>query len=377
MSGNSSRLTLSVAPLSAMWASRYGALKRCLLREAAHAGRQPPLIPQSPRAALGTGIHKMFERAAGDSSFSFSEANISDAWASAVKEVEEFLSQSPYMEGMLPLSRSVPNIGLMRSRTILRLLESGESAVPRPVPPSKGAQKRFPGKLVNRTETVVGIPDRIEFRPSGITIIDFKTGVASDVTGPFWEDYQIQLRLYAALYEIKSGRWPSRLEVHGLDGSAHEISFTPSECKALMSDAEALASTLGAATSALAGDSAAQMRAASPSREACRYCPFRPGCPAYVKAAFWDRPIYENDVAGRLLAWKTFGNGELLLELESNSEKVRIRNLPPVEHVISALSSALSGQRMIVFNVSATGQGEALFSPTLYTAVHSYGEHDQ
>src|SRR5882762_8333143 len=112
MIGNSTQEMLSVATLSAVWASRYGALKRCVLREAAQAGCQPSLMPQSPRAALGVGIHKLFERAAEDDSFSDSEACVSEGWANVIKDLEELVDQSPYMKGMLPLSQSIPNIGL-------------------------------------------------------------------------------------------------------------------------------------------------------------------------------------------------------------------------------------------------------------------------
>ena len=53
---------LATGTVQAVWPSRFLALKRCMLREAAVAGGQGPLMPISPRAQLGTGIHLLFER---------------------------------------------------------------------------------------------------------------------------------------------------------------------------------------------------------------------------------------------------------------------------------------------------------------------------
>ena len=239
---------LATARLTTVWASKYASLRRCVLREAAEGGRQRPLMPQAPRAALGTAIHKLFERAASDPAFSFSEEGLSREWNAAIAELEDFLALSYYMEGMLPLSRSIPNLGIMRSRTLLKLLESGGPTPISRVPAALGKQKTFPGRLANKAATVVGIPDRINRTPSGVVIIDYKTGITGEVRGAFWSDYQVQLKLYAALYHVSRGRWPVRLELHGLDGSVHEVSFSAEECSQLMADAEALASIVSAVT---------------------------------------------------------------------------------------------------------------------------------
>jgi PD-(D/E)XK nuclease superfamily protein len=377
MTASITRPGLATAKLGTVSASRYGALQSCVLREAAQVGRQPPLMPEPPRAALGTAIHKLFERAASDPDFLNSEEGLSREWNRAIADVEEFLSASDYMAGLLPLSRSIPNLGLMRSRTVLRLLE-GVDHVPEPrIRPGFGRIKAFPRRLANKAGTVLGIPDRIDQTPAGIVILDYKTGVTADTRGAFWRDYELQLKLYSTLYYISRGRWPARLELHGLDSSIHEIPFSPVECSELLASAEALAANISVITGTLGGDTKAQIGAATPSSETCRHCSFRPACPAYLSSTFRDGPLCETDVEGALRNWKTLGNGEYLIELERPGGVVRVRNLPPVAHLTAALRSAISGQKMIVFNVVKSHEPSPLFSPTAFTALHIYCEGRQ
>jgi hypothetical protein len=262
----------------------------------------------------------------------------------------------------------------MRSRTILRILESSSSPSPQPASAGENKTKKMPGKLSNKAQTVVGVTDRIEFRPIGPVIVDFKTGITAEKTSVFLADYQLQLRLYAALYHAVTSDWPSKLEIQGLDGVVHDVPLSREECSKLLAEAEELGGQLKKITSELSSDSGAQARAASPSKTTCRFCAFRPGCAAYVEKAFSEGPLCENDVAGTLRAWRTFGNGEYLIELDRPSSSARIRNLAPLAHINSAFNSAVPGQRMMVFNVSSGGEGEALFSPTAFTAVHTYCE---
>jgi RecB family exonuclease len=365
---------LSTSRLTKVWASRYGSLRRCVLREAANAGGQLPLMPQQPRAALGTVIHKLFERAASDPSFDFSDENLAKQWNEEIAAIEHFFSSSYYMEGLLPLARSIPNIGLMRARTFLRLKENiGVREVPE-YKTSSGKSKPPRGRLSNESETVVGIPDKISRSPSGVVIADYKTGVTSDSKGLFWSDYELQLKLYASLYHASVGVWPSGLELRGLDGAVYQTEFSPDDCTKLLSDAETLASLISKDTDDLHGKPERQKAVASPSQENCGFCTFRPNCPAYLLLALENKTPCKNDVYGLLKSATLFGNGEYLVELDSPAGTLRVRNLPPITHLKSALESSIPGQKIIVFNVVKTEEANPLFSPTAYTALHVYAE---
>jgi RecB family exonuclease len=363
---------LATAPLTVIRASRYGALRRCVLRESANLGGQLPLLPQSPRAGIGTVIHKLFERAATDSSFEFGEKAVASAWDKAVEELGTFFSNSEYMEGMLPIVRSVSNLGLMRARTILRILEADRPLHKTSVSP--GGLKPFPRKLVSKSSNVVGVPDKIERTPVGSTIIDFKTGLTGDTQNSFWGDYEIQLRIYAALFHSLTGVWPLKLELHGLDGSVHGVTFSAQSCSDILAEAEGLAAQLPKITSRLADDVDRQVHVGSPSQDTCRFCVFRPACPSYLTVAFRDSPPCSGDLCGRLQGWKTLGNGQFLVELTSRTGIARVRNLPPTAHLRKALQSSVPGQQIIVFNIFKTEEANPLYTPTAFTAMHIYGE---
>jgi RecB family exonuclease len=366
---------LLTAKLATVWASRYGALKRCLLRQAATVGGQTPLMPQTPRAALGSAIHRLFERAAGDPVFPFSQAGLSLEWERAIAEVKEFISRSKYMEGMLPLSRSIPNLGLLRSRTLLRIVEGGRPAPVSRIQRTPAEKTTFPGRLSNKSGTVVGIPDRINKTPEGIVIVDYKTGMTAEMRSRFWSDYELQLKIYAGLYFLSSGDWPIRLELHGLDNSVCEVVFTSDECSQVMGNAESLAATLPSSTADLSGNIEAQKATASPAKDVCRYCTYRPACPGYLALIETQSDLAcESDLYGTFRDWKTLGNGEYLMEMQHESGSVRIRNLPPVDHLTAALQSAVPGEKVLVLNVLKTEDLTPLFSSTPFTAIHSYGE---
>jgi PD-(D/E)XK nuclease superfamily len=366
------RKCLVTAPLTTVWASRYGALRRCILRESANSGGQIPLLPQSPRAGIGTVIHKLFERAATDAAFEFSEKAVGMAWDKAIDDLEKFLTNSEYMEGMLPIARNVPNLGLMRSRTILRILESD-----RPLPKaaaSVGGSKFSSGKLVSKSGSVVGVPDKFHRTSAGMAIIDFKTGLSGDAQNSLRGDYEIQLRIYAALFHSMTGMWPAKLELHGLDGSIHDITFSAQLCSDILVGAEELAEQLPKITPALSNNAPGQTQAGSPSQDNCRFCAFRPACPAYLTRAFEDLPPCDGDLCGRFQGWKTLGNGQFLVELTSRTGIARVRNLPPIAHLRKALQSAIPGQQIVVFNIVKTEEANPLYSPTAFTALHAYGE---
>ena len=260
----------------------------------------------------------------------------------------------------------------MRSRTLLRILEA-----PKPrasIATSPQPQKKPWRKFVTPNGLVVGIPDRVEASGHGVKIIDFKTGLSSDTQASAFEDYVLQMKIYAALFHAAAEFWPSQLELHGLDGSVHIVPFGTTECANLLAEAEQLARSLAETTANLTDNASAQIQIASPGGETCRFCAFRPACPAYLLASFSSTTPCETDVCGILKGWKTLGNGELLVELEGRAGNARIRNLPSIPHIIQVLQSSALGQKMIIFNVLKNEDASPLYSPTAYTALHAYIE---
>lgn len=361
---------LETGTIQTVWPSRYVALKRCMLREAAAVGNQDPLMPMSPRAQLGSGIHSMFERAATDPSFPNAAADFAREWDKMVEEAELKLSAIPYMKAAVPITRSIPNIGLIRSRTLISLADVRASAVPSGATPGTAQSARQPGKLSNKAGTVVGVPDRVTHTPDGVVISDFKTGAFLQSDGTVSPEYQAQLQLYAALFHENHRTWPLRLEIVSISGARIPVPATPKECEKLLNDAHKLGLKARNVTPSLANNPDEQTLAADPKTETCRFCPFRPRCPAYLAAALSATPLCPSDVAGTLRHWSRSGNGAIFVEIESTASSLSVRSIAPVGPAVEALNSSRVGDNILIVNLRQDTPN--LYTATNYTAVHAY-----
>ena len=341
-----------------------------MLRESAAVGGQEPLMPQSPRAQLGTGIHSLFERAATDPTFPDDTPGLAAEWSGMTAGIEHQLSAISYMQAAVPLTRSIPNIGLIRSRTLISLAEV-RAAVPPPRGTSGSSQASNPaGKLSSKAGTVVGVPDRISHTQHGVVISDFKTGTFLQPDGTVTPDYQTQLKLYGALFHDNYREWPARLEVVSLTGQKIPVPFTPNECEQLLDDAHKLCLKARTQTPDLVAHPDKQKAVGAPTPETCRFCPFRPHCPAYLDSALSVAPLCPTDIAGTLLCWSKSGNGAILVELQSTKGTLVARSIPPVGPAVVALSASAPGDKILIANLKHDNTN--LFSATSYTAVHTY-----
>lgn len=327
-------------------------------------------MPQSPRAHLGTGIHSLFERAATDASFPTDATEMALDWDKMVAQAEHKLSSIPYMHAALPFSRSIPNIGLLRSRTLISLAEVRAVAAPPPVARGSTQAQNHPGKLSNKAATVVGVPDRISRTLDGVVISDFKTGTFLQADGTVTPDYQVQLQLYGALFHENYGEWPTRLEIVSINGSRIPVPVVPNQCEDLLTEAHNLCVKARKKTPTLVAHPGNQAEAAAPNAETCRFCPFRPRCPAYLASALSAAPLCQADVAGSLLRWSRSGNGAIFVEIQRTTGTLGVRSISPDAPAIAALSSSRPGDKILVVNLRQ--DTSSLLTATNYTAVHTY-----
>ncbi|MHC1769477.1 MAG: PD-(D/E)XK nuclease family protein [Verrucomicrobiia bacterium] len=361
---------LATGAIETVWPSRYLALKRCMLREAATVGGQDPLMPQSPRAQVGTGVHSLFERAASDSSFPTDPVAIAAEWDKMVAVAEHRLSGIPYMQAAVPLARSVLNIGLLRSRTLNNLAEVRAAAV-RTRPSRSSPHEPIPaGKLSNKAGTVVGVPDRVFHTSDGVVISDFKTGTFLHPDGSLAPGYQAQLQLYAALFHETYGEWPVRLEIVSITGTRVIVPGTAKECQEVLADAHQLCLDAREKSPGLSSNPDAQAAVAGPKPEICRLCPFRPRCPAYITSALSEVPLCQSDVAGGLCRWSTSGNGAIFVQIETTTGIVGVRSIPPAAADVASLISSRPGDKALIVNLRQ--DTPSLVTATNYTAVHTY-----
>jgi CRISPR/Cas system-associated exonuclease Cas4 (RecB family) len=113
---------------------------------------------------------------------------------------------------------------------------------------------------------LAGRVDYAERLPTGIRLLDYKTGLRDDLL----EQYERQLQLYALLWYETFGEWPAEAAVvYPLTGTMHKVSVDPVLCQRVANEARLLIKQLQE-------DIPAEQLAAP--GEVCTVCEFRPWC---------------------------------------------------------------------------------------------------
>jgi CRISPR/Cas system-associated exonuclease Cas4 (RecB family) len=216
----------------------------------------------------------------------------------------------------------------------------------------------------------------------GDDLIDYKTG-------SIFEDDEIssastvkpayirQLRIYAWLVHYSTGQWVKRGLLYPLAGAPVEVAIVPANCDAEAAGAIALLDAYNAAVSA-GTDSVAM---ASPSPGACRWCSFKPFCPAFWAAVNpgWSGQLDGEVIRGTvatlqpLLAPDAYS---LVVSVDGGTvapgTSVRLAPLPAQIH--HALAGLTPGQSIVLTRLGRNSNG-SLF-PLLQTVLLRRSEVD-
>lgn len=259
----------------------YEAALKCTSRAAWIAARDRKSLPPHPRALLGIGVHAVLERARfeGIAGGTDDERRVNAERIFDGKMDELFAGTHPLLHAKFEGRERLPFYNLYRARAAQMAVDVPSDSGPRRV--SQARSKRLPRAGANVETTLVSKDGRITGRAdvidaSNATVIDYKTG------GP-WESTLItdsekrQLRLYAFLAS-ENGVAIRRGVIERADRSRAEIQISPEESAQEGRRALAVLDEYNR-HAGQPFDSAA-----SPSPEACRFCPCIPFC-----EAFWNR----------------------------------------------------------------------------------------
>jgi len=187
--------------------------------------------------------------------------------------------------------------------------------------------------------------DRIEHKPEGDVLYDFKSALRDDLP----ERYERQLQLYAFMWHDTRGSWPiSAHVVYPLAGRTHNVSVDPGRCQAVAEESAIIVERLskGGPIAALAEPG-----------EVCSVCEYRPWC-----KPFWNWQIAETSHQ-RALERAVYGfSGEICrLELRDHRwhlliswGKASIRLTTPEER-LPHLRKAQKGQQLLVLDARLQG----------------------
>ena len=309
--------TLDIAPqLDRISPSRFVALNGCTLKELWATSDQSPLLPASPRARLGTIVHRLLELASNGLLVS-REESIEKAWSGIVVDVESRMSSSWIEQSLVPLSRTVNDFEVQRLRAWNRAMQ-----LMQPTPAEELAVQKtgFGCEIwVQSTDGAVGgYIDAVYQDESGRVIRDFKTGPILEENGndeAIHPDYLVQIKLYAALYHETFGLWPTHVELVPVQGEALTTAVNQGECEELLQAAKRKRFEVNnRIRAALSKGREGITSLASPSVSNCRFCLWRPGCNAYrEQSEIAGDSEWPPDIRGTVTAIQPLGNGRLLL----------------------------------------------------------------
>jgi CRISPR/Cas system-associated exonuclease Cas4 (RecB family) len=303
------------------------------------------------------------------------DAAVRSAWQEAVRKVEARMAASWLERHSVPLRRSVRNYEERRLATLDYALDLARQGAARSEKHGGlGLAPETP--LVTADDRLGGQLDAVIPTLEGVVIRDYKTGqIYEDNDGErvVKAAYQLQLRLYAVLYERTQGAWPARLEVVASQGEVVEVSFTPEECEALFEDTIRRLDKFAEKVRRVRDGVLALPALANPG-EACRWCPYRPVCTAnrdWTAAAPAPEQPSRVDVRGTFQGVRPVRFGLVVLELEANGSSRPVADLDPMPNRNPALGQLQRGDAIGVFDAWQNTTGSLVASDQ--TVVYKLG----
>jgi PD-(D/E)XK nuclease superfamily len=352
--------------------TRYTAFLECPLQAIWTAIGVPALLPFSPSARIGSVAHALLQEA-GEGKFSSStETVIRDRWDELVRSVEVEMEKRWQDRHFIPLQMAVPQYEVRRLQSCKRALDikCEEGTYVRNDARAQNDDRRYGFELwvSSRDGAIRGRIDAVLPSAEGPVLRDYKSGgLFDDGTREVKQEYEVQLKLYAALYADSCGYWPSILELVPLTGPPHALVFESTSCIELLKKATDALHGLNRLIETTQTQEDLEADLARPAPKNCSYCQYRPGCRSYRKAAGASGE-WPTDVLGRVSVIQELGNSKYMLTLSTSVGVARIRGLDskPLRH--PALRMLNIGDRVGIFNLSTRTQQVYLETP--YTTIY-------
>ena len=368
----------SFKPLCSISPTTFSSLKDCALKLLWSLSGNPPLLPISPNARAGTVIHRLLAEA-GRGKLQSERETINARWDELIEQTHAEMDASRIERHLVPLTRSVPKIEVLRIRAIQQALEIASTL--RSPKPRTGRLKSDPRygceiHVKSADGLVRGVIDTVLPNGDGPVIRDYKSGSIFKTTSNdeyhLKEAYQIQLKIYAALYADSFNEWPGRLELVSLSGESYIVPFDRIDCTNLVEEARA---TLKRINKTLESHSKFLLPGllANPTPRTCSYCQYRPVCEPYLSAMVEsDIDGWPLDVKGIVKDIKQLGNSKMMLRLLTPGGLVNVPGLSTGSRHPD-LQSVQVGDTAGVFNLRRT-RPTAPYSESHLTTIYKLDE---
>lgn len=258
----------------------YEAAMKCISRAAWLAAGDRRLLPLHPRALLGISLHAVLEQArsggvAGDTQDS-RRLNAERLFDEKMREL--FGASHPLLRAKFDGSDRLPFYNLFKARAAQMAVDI--ASMPKGTPNQAAAQTRISNStvevaLVSKDGRIAGRPDVLD--TANATIVDYKTGTGGE-SGSMNESEIRQLRLYAYLAS-EEGISIRRGVIERADRTREEVQISAAEA------AEEGSRALSVLDEYNRHAGKPFESVASPSSDACRFCPCIPFCEAFWRSS--------------------------------------------------------------------------------------------
>ena len=368
----------SFKPLSSISPTAFSSLRDCALKSLWSLSGNPPLLPTSPKAWAGRVVHKLLAEA-GRGKLQPEWEAVDARWDELIEQAHADMYASRTERHLIPLTRSVLDIEVLRIRAVQQAFAiTNTLRSPKPRTGRLKSDPRYGCEIhVKSADGLVrGVIDTVLSNKDGPVIRDYKSGSIFRNTSTdeyhLKEAYQIQLKIYAALYADSFDEWPVRLEIVPLSGESYIVPFDRTDCTNLVEEARA---TLKRINKTLESHSKALLPRllANPTPGTCAYCQYRPACEPYWSAAI--KPGIDGwplDVKGIVEDIKQLGNSKMMLRLLTTSGLVNVPGLS-ADSRHPDLQVIQEGDTAGVFNLRRT-RPTAPYSESHLTTIYKLDE---
>lgn len=322
MNHNILPLNIPIKPIERISPSRYYSLTNCILKEVLSTNREiSELLPISPSIRLGIVIHNIIELASDGKIHN--NKDFLTHWDNEIKKFENIIDKNPMERHLIPLSNSVYNFQVKKylcEHLVERFYKLEKINFN-----NKDRCSNSEVAVESKNKKIFGKIDFIRTNRDGIQLIDYKTGnifKEGDTSNGIKQEYQKQLKLYAALYFETFGFWPNKLTIITLDQNELDVLFDINECIDLLEEATNFLDEVNSKIIFMHNIE----DLANPLPTNCNYCTYRPACLAYwrLKDNSKEWPI---DLKGEVIDVNLLNNGTLRIVIKNSESEINIRGL--------------------------------------------------
>jgi CRISPR/Cas system-associated exonuclease Cas4 (RecB family) len=333
---------LKIKKIKSLSPSKYFRFKQCQLSELWSLSRNEAIVPVHANAVLGTVIHNVLECFSKDKATTFDD--FEKIWTEIEHSVIEKQS-SPERYSPLNISSTKYFPKKQQTKKAVQNLISNKKNEPSFEGKCEEPMNSLSGKIFGKADLLIR-----KYETNEISLIDFKTGKILDRDGNIKEEYVLQLKLYAILYNHNyrkifdaAKEWPDHLLLIGNDGTKYPIEYSKVEAVDILNEIETTIDAINNTIDLNEVDMEEEFSTVGPH---CSYCTFRSACKKYLLASEEN-----NDIIDVVKSVRKSANGEkLVIKFETNTSPLHYFLISESDKLID--TENLVGKKCIVTNIN-------------------------